>query len=97
MAESKAIIFNFKEIAEALVKKQGIHEGIWGIYVEFGISAANINASDDPDKQKTLLPAAIIPVLKFGIQPFADETNLSVDASKVNPVPTASKKKAKAK
>lgn len=30
MAEPKQISFTHKEIAELLVKGQGLHEGIWG-------------------------------------------------------------------
>ena len=38
MPETPQIIFSFKEIAEMLVKQQDIHEGLWGIYAEFGIT-----------------------------------------------------------
>src|SRR5437016_622146 len=69
MAESKQIVFGFRELAETLVKKEGIHEGHWGIFVRFGIQGANVGhgASD-------LLPAAIVPILEIGIQRF-DEKN----------------------
>jgi hypothetical protein len=83
MAEVKTYIFNHKEVAEALVKKQDLHEGIWGIYIEFGISAGNV--SNQPD-QADMTPAAIIPILKIGLQRFDKENNLSVDAAKVNPL-----------
>ncbi len=80
MAEASQITFSPKEIVEALVKKQNIHEGIWGLYVKFGIQAANVafGAAD-------LLPAAVIPVMEIGIQKFDEVNNLSVDASAVNP------------
>ena len=42
MAEVKTYVFDYKEVAEALIKQQGIHEGLWGVYMEFGIGAANI-------------------------------------------------------
>jgi hypothetical protein len=82
MAEPERYAFSYKEIAEALVKKQRIHEGIWGIYIEFGIQAANAGPSDDE-----LRPVAIIPVLKIGLQRFSKENNLAVDAARVNPKP----------
>ena len=88
MGESKQITFSYKELAEVLVKKQDIHEGIWGLYVRFGINAANIGQNDDE-----LKPSAIIPILELGLQKFEKENNLSVDAAKINPVP---KKKGKA-
>ena len=82
MADVKQITFSHREVAEALVKDQGIHEGLWGIYVEFGIQGANI--STDPES-KNLLPAAVVPVLKLGIQRFGEENQLTVDAAQVNP------------
>jgi len=84
MAEAKTYLFNYKEVAEALVKKHEIHEGLWGIYMEFGIAAANIPS--DPSQQ-ILVPAAIVPVVKIGIQRFDQPNSLTVDAAEVNPAP----------
>lgn len=81
MAEAKNIyVFTYKQLAEALVKNQGIHEGLWGVYVKFGISASNIGPT-----QEEILPAAIVPVLEIGIQKFEKQNNLTVDAAEVNP------------
>jgi hypothetical protein len=80
MAEATQIVFKHKELAEILVKAQGIHEGIWGLFLRFGIAASNVGASE-----ADLQPAAIVPVLEIGLQKFEKETNLSVDATKVNP------------
>ena len=84
MAEVKTYTFDYKEVAEALIKKQGIHEGLWGIYMEFRITAGNIPA--DPSGQ-VLLPAAIVPVVRIGIQRFDKPSSLTVDAAEVNPRP----------
>ena len=82
MPEATMISFSHKEVTEALLKGQDIHEGLWGIYIEFGLGAANIGQGPgDPN----LLPAAIIPVTKIGIQKFAEANNLTVDAAVVNP------------
>jgi hypothetical protein len=80
MPESTQIVFKHKELAELLVKSQGIHSGIWGLFIRFGISASNIGPSDTD-----LQPCAVVPVLEIGLQKFEKETNLSVDAAKVNP------------
>ncbi len=80
MAEVNQYVFDFKEVVEALLRKQGIHEGIWGIYVEFGLGAANVGQTDEQ-----LLPTALVPVKKIGIQRLEKETNLAVDASKLPP------------
>jgi len=80
MAEASQITFSFKEIAEALVKKQGLHEGIWTLNINFGLQATQIGPNES-----TLTPAAILVVLTIGLQKVEKETNLSVDAAKVNP------------
>ena len=80
MAESTQIVFKHREVVEALLKKQGIHAGIWGLYVKFGIQGANIGPSADQ-----LLPAAVVPILEIGLQRFEEENSLAVDAAKVNP------------
>jgi hypothetical protein len=82
MPEATQILFKHKELAEILVKHQGIHDGIWGLFVNFGIGASNIGPSE-----ADLQPAAIVPVLGIGLQKFEKETNISVDAAKVNPLP----------
>ena len=82
MAEPRQYVFSYKEIAEALVKQEGIHEGLWGLYIEFGIGAANIATT--PDSNDTT-PAAIVPLQKLGIQRFDEASNLTVDAAEVNP------------
>ncbi len=80
MAETTQIVFTHKEIAEILLRHHGLHEGIWGVYIKFGIKGANVGASDSD-----LMPSAIVPVLQIGLQKFEKENNLSVDAAKVNP------------
>jgi hypothetical protein len=80
MAEPTQIVFSFKEVVTALVKHQGLHEGIWGLYVKFGIQASNMGANEND-----LRPVAVLPILELGLQKFDKENNLSVDAAKVNP------------
>lgn len=82
MGESDVYNFPFKEVVEALLKKQGIHEGLWSLRVEFGLGAANINMVDG---SKDGTPAAIIPLVKLGIQRGTELNNLTVDAAVVNP------------
>ncbi len=90
MAESTQYAFKHKEIAEALIVRQGLHEGIWGIHVRFGLAATNIGAGEDD-----LNPAAIIPVVEIGLQKMEKVTNISVDAAVVNPKPGKAAKKTK--
>ena len=89
MAEAKQYVFSYKEIVEALIKQQGIHEGLWGIFMRFGIQGANA-AGPDPTGEP-LLPVAVIPVLEVGIQRAeADKFPGVCDAAVVNPKKTSS-------
>jgi hypothetical protein len=72
--------FTHQELAEILIKYKDIHEGLWGIYVEFGIGATNVGQGPND-----LLPAAIVPIVKLGLQRFTEANNLTADAAKVNP------------
>ena len=80
MAKIDKYVFSFKEVATSLIKEQGIHEGIWGLFFELGINAVNIGNSPDDIK-----PAAIVPIQAIGLQRFPEVTALSVDAGEVNP------------
>ena len=79
--ESQPIAFTHAQVAEALIKYHNIHEGLWGLYVEFGIAASN--AGPSPDQ---LNPAAIVPILKIGLQKFNKPNNMTADAAIVNPI-----------
>ncbi len=73
--------YTHRQLAEILVKDQGIHEGLWGLYVEFGIAGTNLANPKDG----TVNPAAIVPVIRIGIQPFREASSMTVDAAEVNP------------
>ena len=80
--EPSLIIFRFNELAEMLIKDQNIHEGIWGLFVKFGISAVNVT-----DASGETRPTAMIPILEIGLQKFDEASSLAVDAAVVNPAP----------
>lgn len=81
MAEtSQQYLFTHKEVAEALIKQQGLQEGTWGLYVEFGIAAGNLQ-----DSTGNVVPAAIVPIVKLGLQRFGADHPLAVNAAEVNP------------
>jgi len=82
MGEPKTIVFQYEEIIEALLKHQGIHEGIWALHLEFGLQVGNINVGSPEEK---LVPGLIIPILKIGIGKTEKPGGISVDAAKVNP------------
>ena len=80
MAEADRYMFDHKELAEVLVRAQGVSKGLWGIAVEFGLAAANVPTTPDG---KSLSPAAINLVQKIGIQRFPEANNLTVDAAEL--------------
>lgn len=87
MAEATQYLFSFKELAELMIKRQDLHEGLWAIYVKFGINAANISLGGADH-----LPTALVPILEIGIQKQDQPSSLTVDAAKVNPRSTKAKK-----
>ena len=86
MPETKNYTFSYTELAEILVKKLDVHDGLWGLYIEFTLGAANVPASPDG---KMIAPAAIAAIKSIGIQRFDAPNNLTVDAAVVNPAPVA--------
>ncbi len=89
MAEATMYMFELQEIVEALIKRQGLHEGLWGLSIEFGLGAANIPTG--PDGQ-TLMPAAINIVQHIGLKKHDVPSSLTVDAAEVNPAPKRAKR-----
>ena len=88
MPETKSFTFTYKEVVEALIRYNDLHEGLWGLSIEFGLAAANIA----PEAGGDLLPTAIIPVKKIGLTRSNEINNLTVDAAEANPSPKANKK-----
>jgi len=92
MPEANQIAYSFKELAALMIRDRSIHEGYWGVFVRFGITATNFGASE-----ADIRPAAIVPIVELGLQRFEELNNLSVDAAKVNPPITATSSKRTAK
>lgn len=90
MPETKQITFKYNELTEMLIKQQNLHEGLWAIFIKFGIQGANLGPTRDE-----LVPAAIVPILEIGIQRVDSPNGLTVDAAKVNPAPGGSKRTGK--
>ena len=89
MAEATQYMFDHQEVAELLVKKQGLHEGVWMLSLEIGQAAASVPAPDG----KSFFPAAINIVQRIGLKKHEGApSNLTVDAAEVNPLRPATKK-----
>ena len=83
MDETKKL--THKEVTLALIKHQNLHEGIWQLYVEFGIAAGNLPISEENQDNLRLCPTAIVPIKTIGLMKVDKENPLALDASKVNP------------
>jgi hypothetical protein len=92
MPEASQIKFSYKELAEILVKQQGIHEGYWSIYMRFGLNAVNVSLNEG-----AFFPSAVIPVIEVGINRDPELMPLGVDAAEVNPAPETTKHSSKKK
>lgn len=73
-------MFSLEEIAQALMIKQGINEGLWSIGVEFIFSATLAGPNKDE-----LLPSGIVGVSKLGLNKSDKEGVLTFNAAKLNP------------
>ncbi len=83
MAEASTTYrFSYKEVVEALIKQQGLHEGLWMLGVEFGLGAINVNTVEGSNE---LTPAAIVPLKTITLQRGIEDNSLTADASVVNP------------
>ena len=87
MGEVTTYSLDYQEVVEAVIKHQGLHEGIWQLHIEFGLGATNMATAPDQ-----VSPVAIVPVKRIGITKVEKEGPLAVDASKVNPGPKTKKK-----
>lgn len=80
MAETKQLVFTYKEVVGALLKQSHIHEGLWSLSAQFGLAAMNAGSSDED-----LKPTAFVPLLSLGITKVDKVNNLTIDASIANP------------
>jgi hypothetical protein len=82
MAEVSQYNFSHQEVIETLIKKQGLHEGIWSLAFQLGMGATQIPSPTDSNMP---LPAAVVSIMGVGLQRTDKEGPLALDAAKVNP------------
>jgi hypothetical protein len=78
-------MFKYREVAEALVKQAGLHEGKWQVIMTFGLGAANMGPTE-----AEVVPGAAVAVTNIGLQKAMEGSPpaLVVDAAVVNPAPS---------
>jgi hypothetical protein len=89
--KEKNFFFNHQEVVEELIKKQGLHEGLWTLILEVGLVGANVNVLKDG--KTTLTPSGMVLVQKIGIVKTDKPSDLTVDAAEVNPREPAKSRK----
>lgn len=82
MAEPTQYAFDFKEVTTALIKAQGLHEGLWALNFEFTLTAGNLGPSPSEAKPGALL---LINKLQISRQPDGVSDANVVNAAEVNP------------
>jgi hypothetical protein len=82
MAEVTQYTFTWPELAEILIKQQGIHEGEWLAVVEFAVAAGVIGQGPPEAKPGVLVTANGVQLQKAVA---GAPQHLVVDAAKVNP------------
>ncbi len=91
MAEDTSeFFFDNQEVVEELIKKQGLHKGLWGLFFEIGLVGSNVNVLNKLGKT-TLTPAGMVLISRIGIRKENEPSDLTVDAAEVNPKPEQKK------
>lgn len=91
MAENNnQYFFNYKAIVEDMIKRQGLHEGLWKLTLELGLTGTNVEVVEAGGDSR-LAPAGIVTILRIGITLAKEANDLTVDAAEVNPLRTPRK------
>jgi hypothetical protein len=86
MAEPTQYAFSWTELAELMIKKQGIHEGKWIVSLEFQINVGILGTAPPSASPGVMALCNSIQLTKAQEQ---SPQNMVVDAAIVNPRPRA--------
>lgn len=79
---------SIEELITILIKHKNIHEGLFGLAVQFEVAVGGVGPSPE-----SIYPGAMIGVSGFGLGKAESPGPRIVDASEVNPKPKSSRKK----
>jgi hypothetical protein len=82
--KERHFFYDYKDVVENLIKAQGLHEGLWRLILDLGLSATNVNVLDDSGKT-TLTPTGMVLIRRIGLIQTSEPDDLTVDAAAVNP------------
>jgi hypothetical protein len=84
MAEATQFSFDFREVATAMIKQQGLHEGLWMVAFEVNFVAGVLGTTPP-----TSMPSVLVQMTKLQLirqdQVPPPNPHLTVDAAEVNP------------
>jgi hypothetical protein len=89
MAEVDTYGFDLREVTTALIKQQGIHEGLWMLAFEFSLGAG----LSGPTKEE-VRPLAFVQINKISLvrqNEISGSHNLVMNAAEINPAPSENK------
>jgi hypothetical protein len=89
MAEVDTYGFDLREVTTALIKQQGIHEGLWMLAFEFSLGAG----LSGPTKEE-VRPLAFVQINKISLvrqNEISGSHNLVMSAAEINPAPYENK------
>jgi hypothetical protein len=88
MTEAIQHSFSHEELLAILLKNAGIHEGLWMLSINFGLSATNMSNSNNGEEN--LRPCVMAFVEHFGLMRVERVLKgLTLDAALVNPLDKA--------
>ena len=83
MVETTQYSFELKEVAAALVKERGIHEGLWQLNVEIVFGPGQFGPTQTDLKPGVFMSVGRLQITR--VNPDAPEAAIAVDAAVVNP------------
>ncbi len=81
---TKQYFVNHKAIVEDLIKRHGLHDGLWILTIELGLRGANLKVKTE--EGEVLAPSGILSITRIGISRTKEANDLTVDAAEVNPL-----------
>jgi hypothetical protein len=89
MSEASTFSFNLKEVTTALLKDQGIHEGLWQLGIEFNFGTALVGATKEDVRLSAFMQVNKLQLVRQAES--SEQQPLVVNAAEVNPATPASK------
>lgn len=85
-AQDIVATYELKEIAEMLIRRNNLHEGMYDLTLEFGLFVGAVGPSPSE-----VTPGVMVGVRHIGIMKTAKMGPSTVNAAEVNPPPAAKK------